>query len=342
MIELDKVSVTFRKGNQSLAAVKEVSLRVEPGEILGVVGRSGAGKSTLVRTINLLTEPDEGRVVVDGVDLGSLSKGDLLKERQHIGMIFQHFNLLESKTAEENVALALGRQGRAKARDLLERVGLGDRAGAYPAQLSGGQKQRVAIARALAGSPKVLLCDEATSALDPEATKAILKLLRELNGELGITMVVITHEMSVVKDICHRVAVMDAGQVVEAGPVGEVFRRPRHPASRQLVRDSDHLAEDLSNILERGPALMGSGQLYQLTFADEAFRRPLIAELQKDYGITANILSGNVTFLNGKPFGQLLVSLEGQGLALAKAMTTWRGQGIDVVPIPWQGGKHEN
>lgn len=244
MIELSDIHKTYRAGSGEVAALRGIDLRVAAGEVFGVIGQSGAGKSSLIRMINLLERPTAGRVTVDGVDAAGLDAAGLRALRRRIGMIFQHFNLLSSKTVVENVAFPLRLEGRlsredirARALALLDRVDLADQADKYPAQLSGGQKQRVGVARALACGPKILLCDEATSALDPETTRQVLRLLRELNGELGLTIVLITHEMDVIRRVCDRVAVLEAGRVVEQGVVADVFLSPRHATTRRLIEE---------------------------------------------------------------------------------------------------------
>ena len=242
-IELKHISKTFEQGQSDVHAVKDVSLSIEKGDIFGIIGLSGAGKSTLVRCINYLEVPTEGQLLIDGTDLGTLSEKELRKKRSEIGMIFQHFNLLMQKNVLDNIAFPLQLSGmkkknaREKARDYLKTVGLSDKENAYPAQLSGGQKQRVAIARALAGSPKILLCDEATSALDPQTTASILSLLKEINETMGLTIVIITHQMSVVKDICKHMAVMEGGRIVEQGPTEEIFKHPQTPVAKQFLKD---------------------------------------------------------------------------------------------------------
>ena len=242
-IELKHISKTFEQGQSDVHAVKDVSLSIEKGDIFGIIGLSGAGKSTLVRCINYLEVPTEGQVLIDGTDLGTLSEKELRKKRSEIGMIFQHFNLLMQKNVLDNIAFPLQLSGmkkknaREKARDYLKTVGLSDKENAYPAQLSGGQKQRVAIARALAGSPKILLCDEATSALDPQTTASILSLLKEINETMGLTIVIITHQMSVVKDICKHMAVMEGGRIVEQGPTEDIFKHPQTPVAKQFLKD---------------------------------------------------------------------------------------------------------
>ena len=241
MIRVENISKTFQAKNGQVEAVKNISFSVEKGDIFGLIGLSGAGKSTLVRCLNLLERPNEGTVYIDGKNLMKLSEEELRRERQDIGMIFQHFNLLMQRNVVDNVCFPLEiagvkrKEARQRALGLLETVGLGEKAKAYPAQLSGGQKQRVAIARVLANNPKILLCDEATSALDPQTTKSILKLLKEINEKYGITIVVITHEMAVVREICSKVAVLDHGRLVEEGTVEELFCEPKTEAARNLI-----------------------------------------------------------------------------------------------------------
>ena len=249
MIELKNVSKTFKTNQKEVQAVKNVNLTVDAGEIFGVIGYSGAGKSTLVRCINLLERPTEGQVIIENTDLTQLKEKELRTERQNIGMIFQQFNLLASRTAYQNVEFPLKGRGyskeeiREKVESLLDLVGIADKANTYPSELSGGQKQRVAIARALATDPKILLCDEATSALDPQTTKSILKLLKEVNRKLGITIVIITHEMEVIKEICHRVAVMEDGYVVELNDVVSVFSNPQAQITKEFIRSTSSLLD---------------------------------------------------------------------------------------------------
>lgn len=244
MIRVEHIRKTFRTGNGEVEAVKDISFSIEKGEIFGIIGLSGAGKSTLVRCLNLLERPEEGKVLIDGIDLMELSPAGLRQQRRDIGMIFQHFNLLMQRNVVDNVCFPLEiagmkkREARGRALELLAQVGLSDKAKAYPAQLSGGQKQRVAIARVLASQPKILLCDEATSALDPQTTRSILSLLKEINRDLGITIVVITHQMAVVREICSRVAVMDHGRLVEEGTIEEVFDAPKTEEAKQLIADT--------------------------------------------------------------------------------------------------------
>ena len=268
MIELSHISKEFVSGKRTVHAVQDVSLTIDKGEIFGMIGFSGAGKSTLVRCINLLERPTSGKVIVDGQDMLSLSAKELRQARKKIGMIFQHFNLMPSRTVAGNVAYPLRGSGLSKqqitekVQRLLDLVGIGDKAEAYPKQLSGGQKQRVAIARALANDPNVLLCDEATSALDPQTTKAILQLLKHLNETLGITVVIITHEMAVVKEICHRVAVMEHGKVVESGEVFNIFANPREDITKNFIHTTSNLRKIEELIAEDSPVVkLNPGEL---------------------------------------------------------------------------------
>ncbi len=311
MISFQSVGKTFARA--SAPALHGVSLDIAPGEVFGVIGQSGAGKSTLIRLINGLELPSAGRVVTDGEDVGALDANALRALRRRVGMIFQHFNLLASKTVAANVAFPLKVAGvpagqiETRVAELLARVGLSEHARKYPAQLSGGQKQRVGIARALASDPKILLCDEATSALDPQTTEQILDLLGQLNRELGLTIVLITHEMEVIRRVCHRVAVLDAGQVVESGEVAEVFLHPHHPVTRRLVADAAGLAG------EGAPA----GAL-RLTFRGAATYEPILGRIARDTGVDYSILAGRIDRIRDEPYGQLLVSLVGGDVGLAR------------------------
>ena len=319
MIELRNLSKSFTTADGPVDALKRVSLTVNDGDIYGIIGMSGAGKSTLVRCINMLERPTEGSVLLDGRDLGALSKKEMRLVRRSVTMIFQSFNLLMQRTCLQNVMfpLKLARVPRAEAEkralELLNTVGLPDKANVYPAQLSGGQKQRVAIARALATDPKVLLCDEATSALDPKTTHAILELIRQINRDTGITVIVITHQMSVVQEICNRVAILENGAVVEEGDVSQVFSRPRAAATRALVfpemADSDALA------------LTGKGQYVRLIFEGaETANHPLIASMAIDCGIAANILNASTRSVGGKVYGYMLLQIPGGPDELAAAV----------------------
>lgn len=314
MIELQNISLSFRAKNHTVDAVKNASVHIEPGEVFGIVGSSGAGKSSLLRTINLLERPTSGRVLLDGKDITDLKGAALRRERQKIGMIFQHFNLMHTRTVYDNTAFALRIAGkseeeiRARVPEILSLVGLADKAKAYPSQLSGGQKQRVGIARAIANRPEVLLCDEPTSALDLETAASILELLKEINQKLGITIVLISHEMSVIKAICNRVAVMDAGAIVEQNRVYEVFARPQHEFTRQLVEHTfnldlpPHLTKDLQ------------GTLLKILFLGDKAEQPILAEAAFRYGVSVNILHGKIEYINRQPVGLLVVLLNDMAL----------------------------
>ncbi|GHU34974.1 methionine import ATP-binding protein MetN 1 [Betaproteobacteria bacterium] len=346
MITLKNVSKAFYSASASAVhAVRDVSLSVKQGEIFGVIGRSGAGKSTLIRLINLLTTPDAGEVIVDGRDLTRLDAPQLRAARREIGMIFQHFNLMSSRTVFDNVALPLELIGRprdeirAELDKLLALVGLTAEAGRYPQQLSGGQKQRVGIARALASQPKVLLSDEATSALDPETTRSILELLQRINQELGLTIVLITHQMQVVKQICDRVAVMDAGRIVESGDVLSVFRAPQSEVTRTLIGDviSLELPESVrQRVRRRIEDRNGNGHpdhLLHLLFIGDDVDRPLLSEAVKRFGIDFNILHGQIDEVQGQGFASLTLLANGSREALDGALTLLREHNVTVEEI---------
>ena len=287
IIEIQNLSKRFGAGDNQVAALQNVSLSVKPGEIFGIIGLSGAGKSTLVRCINLLENPNEGAVLFHGRDLTSLKEKELRLQRRKISMIFQSFNLLDQRNALDNICFPMElagvprKEARKRATELLETVGLPDKAGAYPVQLSGGQKQRIAIARALASDPEVLLCDEATSALDPTTTDSILKLLQKINREKGITVIIITHQMSVIEQICHRVAILDAGRVAEIGEVEKVFNNPQSEAGRRLVSPESTL-----------PVSEEDGPVARIAFNGNASEEPIIASVAMDLGIKVSILGG--------------------------------------------------
>ena len=305
IIELNHLSKTFGGGESQVHALHDVSIAVKPGEIFGIIGLSGAGKSTLVRCINLLERPDEGQVLFHGKDLMTMKDKELRAQRRNITMIFQSFNLLEQRTAIDNICFPLELNGvsrkeaRKRAMELLEIVGLPDKANAYPVQLSGGQKQRIAIARALATDPEVLLCDEATSALDPQTTDSILNLLQKINRERGITVIIITHQMSVIEQICHRVAILDHGVVAEIGDVEEVFRNPKSVAGRNLV------SPDTTNL----PLSTWTGHVARIAFNGNASADPIIASVALDLGMKVSILGAATRNVDGKAFGTMLVSL---------------------------------
>ncbi|MFS0647243.1 methionine ABC transporter ATP-binding protein [Siminovitchia sp. 179-K 8D1 HS] len=322
MIELTGISKTFQGKQGSIHALKNVSLSVKKGEIYGVIGYSGAGKSTLIRCVNLLEKPDAGSVKVKGIDLTKLSTKKLREARSNIGMIFQGFNLLKTATVYENISLPLKLAGFSK-KEVEERVvkylkivGLEEKYHAYPAELSGGQKQRVAIARALAFEPEVLLSDEATSALDPDTTEAILELLLKINKELGITILLITHEMNVIQRICDRVAVMEKGEIIEEGKTKDIFTSPQHPTTKRFV--SSLFTHKIPNdLLER---LNETGQVVTLSFFGESSGEPALAMVTKKFDIYPNILSGSITRLKEETFGQLVVHLKGDPAEIDKAI----------------------
>ena len=312
IIEIRGLRKTFGQGEAAVTALDGIDLSIEKGEIYGIIGLSGAGKSTLVRCMNLLETPTEGTVRVDGQEITTLSPKELRKARQSITMIFQGFNLLMQRSALDNICFPLELSGTprkeaiARARELLKVVGLEDREGAYPAQLSGGQKQRVAIARALATNPKVLLCDEATSALDPTTTQSILALLQKLNRSLGVTVVIITHEMKVVEQICGRVAILAESHVVEEGKVSEVFRHPKTAAARQLLMPGSETARET----------LAHGRAYRITFDGSTAEQPVVSGMVLSCGEPVNILFADMKNIEGKTYGQMLLQLpENEGAA---------------------------
>ncbi len=304
IIKIENLNKTFRTKQNTVVALDDINITIEAGEIFGIIGLSGAGKSTLVRCINYLERPTAGKVIFDGHDLGALSSKELLRVRRSMSMIFQQFNLLMQKTALQNICFPMNiagvpkEQAKARALELLEIVGLADKAQAYPAQLSGGQKQRVAIARALATNPKVLLCDEATSALDPTTTRSILDLLKEINQRLGLTIVIITHEMSVIEEVCQRVAIIDSSHVVEVGKVSEVFLEPKSDMAKQLIFPGAKKVEPFVG----GPCL-------RLVFDGDTFTEPIIGNMVLECGAPVNILLADIQKVEGKIFGHMLIEL---------------------------------
>ena len=339
MIELRHIVKRFESKAGTVTAVNDVSLHIEKGEVFGIIGFSGAGKSTLVRCINLLERPTSGEVLIDGTDITKLAAKELRGVRQKIGMIFQHFNLMPSRTVYENIEMPLkltslsAEERREKIRSLLELVELADKSEAYPSQLSGGQKQRVAIARALANDPKVLLCDEATSALDPKTTRSIPKLLREVNSRLGITIVVITHQMDVVKFICDRAAVMEHGRVVEEGTILDIFANPKAPVTKGFI-DSASNVDDLYDMLEDAEGRgVTHGTVYLLTYAGASAGKPLMTEIFKQFGVSANIIFGNIEILKGTPLGKLAVTLEGDAENVVSAVEFIKAHGVRIEEV---------
>ncbi|MBA4535940.1 methionine ABC transporter ATP-binding protein [Bacillus aquiflavi] len=324
MIEFQHVSKVFENNGRKVEALKDINLTVEKGDIFGVIGFSGAGKSTLIRTVNLLEKPTSGRVVVDGQNLANLSKKELQKAKKNIGMIFQHFNLLSTKTVFDNVAMPLllsktpKNTIKKRVQQLLTFVGLADKAKNYPNQLSGGQKQRVGIARALAANPSILLCDEATSALDPETTTSILQLLKKINKEYEITILMITHEMEVIKQICNRVAVMESGQVIEASSIIDLFSNPKTETAKNFVH-SVIKNEILQSVLNNTNTNGKNSRLYHVKFIGECSSKPIFSQVAKTFAVDVNILFGNITDLRGVPFGSLTVELQGDEAEIVRA-----------------------
>ncbi|WNG28225.1 methionine ABC transporter ATP-binding protein [Cystobacter fuscus] len=326
MIELREVSKVYRQEGREVAALQGVSLRVAPGEVFGVLGQSGAGKSTLIRCVNLLERPTSGEVRVDGRDLLALQPHELRQARQGIGMIFQHFNLFSSQTVAGNVAYPLEVAGWPRPRiqervaELLQLVGLSDRAHAYPAQLSGGQKQRVGIARALAPRPKILLSDEATSALDPETTRSVLGLLRDINRQLGLTILLITHQMDVVKDICDSVAVLERGRLVEQGKVIDLVTRPGSRLHELFY----------APFAERDWPVHPGRRLVELTFVGEKASQPVLTTMARRFEVDANLMEGSLDRVAGAPVGRLLFELTGEPEAVTQALAFLREQGLTL------------
>lgn len=322
MIEFQRVHKTYPVNGREISALQPTDLHIARGQVFGLIGHSGAGKSTLLRLINRLEEPSGGRIIVDGVDVTALNSEGLRQFRQQAGMIFQHFNLLAAKTVAANIALPLKLAGQltavqiaARVEALLARVGLTEHANKYPAQLSGGQKQRVGIARALATEPKILLCDEATSALDPQTTASVLQLLAEINRELNLTIVLITHEMDVIRRVCDRVAVMDDGMIVEQGPVSQVFLHPQHPTTRSFVQEAEHV--DADGQLDAFSHVQG--RILRLTFQGEATYAPLLGSVARQTGVDFSILAGRIDRIKDSPYGQLTLALTGGDIDAAMA-----------------------
>ncbi|GGB36387.1 ATP-binding cassette domain-containing protein [Virgibacillus dakarensis] len=325
MISIEGLSKIFTSNKKQITAVDDLTLAIKEGGIFGVIGYSGAGKSTFVRLLNRLEEPSSGRVIIDDQDITAMNSNQLRLARQEIGMIFQHFNLLWSRTVKDNIAFPLEIAGVPKAererrvRELIDLVGLSERENAYPSQLSGGQKQRVGIARALANNPKVLLCDEATSALDPETTNAILDLLVDINKKLGLTIILITHEMHVIRKICRQVAVMENGKIVEQGDVLDVFLRPKQQVTKKFVeqvmgtQDENEGIQDLINAYDHG-------KIVRLHFIGETANQALISQVAKKYKVDINVLQGKITQTQAGAYGTLFVQIEGETEEMDKAI----------------------
>ena len=337
MIEIKQVNKVFYQGEKAINALKDINLTIDQGSIFGVIGSSGAGKSTLIRCVNLLEQPTTGNIIVDGIDLTRLSSRELTLARRKIGMIFQHFNLLSSRTVFANIALPLELAGASeqeintKVTELLSLVGLDDKRHSYPSNLSGGQKQRVAIARALASDPKVLLCDEATSALDPATTQSILTLLRKINQQLNLTILLITHEMDVVKRICHQVAIIGDGELVEQGRVGDIFAHPKTELAKAFIRSTLDLSVPEDYQLRMTPRpVKGSYPLIRLEFTGDSVDAPLISQVAREFNLDISILSSNMDYAGGVKFGLMLAEFFGTQTAIDNAITFLRDHKLNV------------
>lgn len=335
MIRLENLEVNFN----GIKALNNVSLDIEKGDVYGVVGFSGAGKSTLIRCINLLQKPTFGRVIISGEDITDLSEKELRIKRKKIGMIFQHFNLMQSRNVFENVAYSLNhlskKEREERVRKLLELVDISDKIYSYPSELSGGQKQRVAIARALANNPDILLCDEATSALDPQTTRQILKLLKKLNEKLNLTIVIITHEMAVVKEICNKVAVMDSGNLIEKGDVFEIFAKAKEKITKNFIYSENHL-DELFNIMSKINILQSLNEnkkLYKIVYIGDIAQEPLISEIFNRFKVNSNIIWGNIEIITGKTIGNLAIIFEGEKENIASSIEFLKEKGAEIEEI---------
>ncbi|KZE70114.1 methionine ABC transporter ATP-binding protein [Paenibacillus sp. CMAA1739] len=337
MIELRNVSKTYVRKGLSIQALKNINITVDKGDIFGFIGFSGAGKSTLIRLVNRLEEVTTGEVLIEGEQLNAYSTSGLRKVRKKIGMIFQHFNLLESKTVFQNIAIPLvllkrnKREIERRVTELLAFTGLSDKANSYPSELSGGQKQRVGIARALASNPSILLCDEATSALDPQTTQSILDLLRKINKEYKITILIITHEMSVIQRICNKVAVMEKGEIIEQGNVLEVFGQPKHPTTQSFVRTviHDQVPDSVLQTFEQ----QESQRIYKLEFIGQAASDPVVHELIRKHDIHVNILFANMTEIQETTIGYMTLQLRGEQHAVQQAVDFIKSKGVHIQEV---------
>ena len=344
MIELVNVEKTYYSKAGDIHALHKTNLSIKAGEIFGIIGLSGAGKSTLVRCINMLERPTGGKVFVDGAELTAMSDAQLRKARQSIGMIFQHFNLLTSRTVYQNIAFPLEIQGMSKAeidkrvRPLLELVQLEERADYYPSQLSGGQKQRVGIARALASNPKVLLCDEATSALDPQTTKSILELLKDINKKLNLTIVLITHQMEVVKTICDRVAVIENGDIIEEGPMVDVFTNPQHPTTKEFTKSviNAEIPDMIRNMQLTDTYKEGSKLIVRISFIGDSASEPIVSGMVKRFAVDVSILYGNIDQLKDVPFGTLIIEVSGDKDGIKNALEYLHSQNLKTEVIGYE------
>ncbi|MEA4962617.1 methionine ABC transporter ATP-binding protein [Lutispora sp.] len=337
MIDIKGLYKTYTGKEGNTEALKNINLRIEKGDIFGIIGLSGAGKSTLIRCINRLEEPTKGSIFIENKDIVKLNDGELRDMRRNIGMIFQHFNLLSRKNCRENIAFPLKimkydkREMEKRVDELLDIVDLKDKKLSYPSQLSGGQKQRVAIARALATNPKILLCDEATSALDPNTTSSILKLLKSINETLGITIVMITHQMEVIKEVCNKVAVISDGSIVEQGNTYDVFSKPSHPITKSFIKDVSlnidrNIIDDPENT-----------EVVRITFLDHKAKEPLIYKIIKNFDIEANILAGQMNSIQGRTYGNLVVGLRGTDEKIEAAIGYLKDEGVIVEELKYNG-----
>lgn len=341
MIEIIGVTKIFDDGKRKVEAVKEVNLKVNKGEIYGIIGYSGAGKSTLIRCINLLERPTKGKVLFKGEDLTLLKEKDLRESRKKIGMIFQQFNLLQSRNVYQNIAYPLKGSNlskedeRKKVLELLELVGLEDKETAYPSQLSGGQKQRVGIARALANDPEVLLCDEATSALDPKTTKSILSLLKELREKLDLTIILITHEMAVIKEVCDRVSVMENGEIIEEGTIVKVFSEPSHPTTKEFLDTGFNRTKihEILNLEESIFQIKAGDVLARVAYVGESTGEALISKVSRKYGLNASIIYGSIEFLSNTLVGELVILFSGERDDIQSGLDYFRSKGLIVEVI---------
>ncbi|MCT6893375.1 MAG: ATP-binding cassette domain-containing protein [Bombilactobacillus mellifer] len=341
LVELKNVDVKFKSNHKVIHAIDHVNLTVNRQDIFGIIGYSGAGKSTLVRLINLLQRPNQGEIIVNGQNLLELNSKQLRKSRKKIGMIFQHFNLMNARTIFNNVAFALKgtqlsrEQKKQRVNELLNLVGLSDKAQAYPSQLSGGQKQRVGIARALANKPNLLISDEATSALDPKTTESILNLLKDLNKKLGLTIILITHQMEAIKQICRNVAVMEQGKIIETGSIYQIFTNPRQQLTKDFINTTTHLNESINVILHQDQIsyLTNEEKMFHLFYFGETTDLPLISTLYQKFEVSANILYGNIEMLQGKPIGNLIVILSGKPNMLEQALSFLKESQVKVEEI---------
>lgn len=338
MIKLKNIVKTYSSKAGDVYALKGINLSIDKGQIFGIIGQSGAGKSTLIRCINMLERPTSGNVIVDGQDMTTLSENQLLKARRQISMIFQHFNLLTSRTIYDNIAFPLELQGmdkqtiKSKVEPLLELVGLKDRANYYPSQLSGGQKQRVGIARALANDPKVLLCDEATSALDPQTTKSILELLKDINKKFNLTIVLITHEMNVIKEICDKVAVIEGGVIVEQGNVLDVFTNPQTETCKKFISTiiNHDLPPALKDIHLLPNPVQGCSLIVRLSFIGHSTSEPILASVIKRYDVDTSIIYANVDSIKDTPYGTLIIEVIGADEAIQDSLNHLKQQNLRV------------